>query len=349
MAKKNYIVFVRDHSGSMGVISQAAKNDFNTTIDGIKGAALEENQDTIVSVVEAGGDVRIPVLNSSISRLQPLSRYSTGGGTPLFRAVEEAIKICESVPDFSDPDVSFLVYVTTDGEETEQRHYGRTLGQRVKERQASDRWTFAFRVPRGSARDLIGLGLPEGNVMEWDQTERGMQAAGASAQAAFKNFYQARSLGAKGTNTFFASMANVTTEEVKATLTDVSAQVTLWPVASNEHEMQIREFVEKRLSGSPLKKGAAFYQLVKTEDKVQGTKKICVRDKKSNAIYYGAAARQMLGMPQHSDVRLRPGDLGNYDVFIQSTSVNRKVQAGSQILYWEDVGVAYKEGPSART
>ena len=54
---------------------------------------------------------------------------------------------------------------------------------------------------------------------------------------------------------------------------DISTQVTLLPVAEVEHEMQIRDFVEKRTK-KPLLKGAAFYQLIKSEDKVQGYKKI---------------------------------------------------------------------------
>lgn len=347
--KKNYIVFVRDHSGSMGILSEAARVDYNETIGSIKAVSTAENQDTIVSVIECGGGVRVTTLNSSISVLKPLDRYSVGGGTPLFRSIDSAIAICEHVPDFNDPDVSFLVYVTTDGEETEQRYYGKELGQKVKQRQASDRWTFAFRVPRGSARDLVSLGIPEGNVMEWDQSARGMAQAQAQSQEAFKSFFTARASGARSSNTFFASLKDVSSADVKAALEDVSAKVALFPVAPQEHEMQIREFVEQRLGGRPMKKGAAFYQLTKSEDKVQGTKKICIRDKSNSSIYYGDAARQMLGLPQYSDVRLKPADLGNFDVFIQSTSVNRKVQSGSQILYWEEVGVQYKEGPSARS
>lgn len=346
--KKNYFVFVRDHSGSMGIIAEAARRDYNETIGTIKEISASENQDTIVSVVECGGSVNTTVLNSSINTLKSLDRYRASGGTPLFKSVDEAIRICESVPDFNDPEVSFLVYVTTDGDETDNRGYGPTLGKKIRERQASDRWTFAFRVPRGSARTLTALGIPEGNIMEWDQSARGMAQAQAQSQEAFRSFYSARSSGARSSNTFYASLKDVTSAEVKAVLEDISTKVVLFPVASNEHEMQIRDFVEKRLNGQALKKGAAFYQLTKAEDKVQATKKIAIRDKTTNAIYYGDAARQMLGMPQYSDVRLKPDDLGNFDVFIQSTSVNRKVQAGSNILYWDEVGVQYKEGPSAR-
>ena len=345
---KNYIVFVSDHSGSMGIIAEAARVDYNETIGSIKEVSFTENQDTIVSVVECGGNVSTTILNSSINTLKPLSSYRASGGTPLFDSVERAISICESVPDFNDPDVSFLIYVTTDGAETERRSYGPTLGKRVKDRQMSDRWTFAFRVPRGHAADLARLGIPEGNIMEWDQSARGMAQAQAQSQEAFKSFFAGRTAGIRGTTSFYASLKDVTSADVQAVLEDISSKVQLYYVAGHEHEIQIRNFVEKYRAGLPLKKGAAFYQLTKSEDKVQGTKKIVIRDKTNGKIYYGDAARQMLGLPQYSDIRLKPADLGNFDVFIQSTSVNRKVQAGSNILYWDEVGVQYKEGPSAR-
>lgn len=350
---KNYVVFVNDHSGSMGILAEAARRDYNETTGSLKKISIEENQDTIVSVIEVSGskgsDNRVTVLNSSISVLKPIERYRTGGGTPMFSGVEQAIKICESVPDFDDENVSFLIYTTTDGEETEKRHFGPTLGKMIKERQASDRWTFAFRVPRGAASDLARLGIPEGNIMEWDQTARGMAQAQASSQEAFRGFYAARSAGQRSSGTFFANLANVSSADVKAVMEDISTRVQLFPVSASDHEMQIRDFVEIRcLNGLPMKKGAAFYQLTKSEDKVQASKKIIIRDKSSGSIYYGDAARQMLGLPSYSDVRLKPADLGNFDVFIQSTSVNRKVQSGSQILYWAEVGSQYKEGPSSR-
>jgi hypothetical protein len=56
----------------------------------------------------------------------------------------------------------------------------------------------------------------------------------------------------------------------------------------------------------------------------------------------------MLGLPRVGDARVRPGDHGKFDVFVQSTSVNRKLSYGTQVMYWENVGVAFKEGISAR-
>jgi hypothetical protein len=90
-----------------------------------------------------------------------------------------------------------------------------------------------------------------------------------------------------------------------------------------------------------MKRGAAFYQLMKKEDEVQDYKQIVIRDKKSKVVYSGANARQMLGLPYNGTVKVVPGNHGTYDIFIQSTSVNRKLVKGTQVLYWDKVGQDY--------
>lgn len=352
--KKQYIAFSTDHTGSMRSLVAKAVADYNSLVDGTKSAAQANSIDTIVSHVKIGhnGDSApyVAIRNSSLTALKPITvrEYDAdAGSTRLFDTVVECINVLKAVPDYDDPEVSFLVMITTDGGNNSGRTSGPQMAKMIAELQMTDKWTFVFRVPREGARTLTSLGIDEGNILVWDQTSKGMEVATQANASAMNDFFTARASGTRATRSFYANLKNVTSEDVKAALVDVSTKVSLLPVAEVEHEMQIRDFVEKR-TGKALLKGAAFYQLTKSEDKVQATKKICIRDKKSNAIYYGEAARQMLGLPKYDDVRLKPDDLGNFDVFIQSTSVNRKVQKGSQILVWEDVGVAYKEGPSAR-
>ncbi len=349
--KKNYIGFVRDHSGSMSRISKAAARDYNDNISAVKENSNANNQDSIVSVVEADGIVRRVVVNSNANALQPLSEsgYRCGGSTPLFDAVGELIEMFKAVPDYNDPEVSFLIIATTDGEENASRKYNaQRLTQEMNSLITTDRWSFVFRVPRNGARALINMGIHEGNILEWDQTTRGVEVAAQATRDAFAQYYTERSAGATRTTKFYADMSNVTSKDVATALKDISSEVMLWPVSANEAGKQIRDFVEARLNGSPLLKGAAFYQLVKTEKEVQDHKLLVVRDKSTNAIYEGAAARQMLGLPRYGTIKLAPDNLGNFDLFIQSTSVNRKVDKGTQVLYWKNVGKAYKEGPSAR-
>jgi hypothetical protein len=125
----------------------------------------------------------------------------------------------------------------------------------------------------------------------------------------------------------------VSTQDVAVSLKDISSEVLVLPVTE---DIAIRPFIEKQL-GKTLKKGAGFYQLTKIERIVQDYKKIMIRDKATQSIFEGAAARQMLGLPTSGNIRLAPGDHGQFDIFIQSTSVNRKLPAGTQLLYWENV------------
>lgn len=353
---KNYLGISRDHSASMRSIARAAARDYNDNIAAIRDSSLANNQDTIVSVVECGyGDtnlVRRAIVNSNVNQLQPIMEHSyvaDGRGTPLFDSVGELIELFENVPDANDPDVSFLVMVVTDGHENASRKYtARTIAEKIRQLQLTDRWTFVFRVPRGYARTLTSLGIHEGNILEWDQTERGVQQASARTREAFTEYMTARASGVRSTKKFYTDLSNVSSKDVAAVLEDVSSDVLIWPVSPKDDGSEIRPFVEARLGGKPMLKGAGFYQLTKTEPTVQDHKKILIRDKTTSAIYFGAAARQMLGLPTYGNVRLAPGNHGNFAIFIQSTSVNRKLQAGTELIYWPDVGVKYKEGPSAR-
>lgn len=347
---KNYIGISRDHSISMRSIARAAARDFNSNIEAIKTNSEKQNQDTIVSVVKCGvgfgGSIVRESVNSTVAKLQPIaeSQYVTdGNSTPLFDSVGDLIEILESVPDAKDPTVSFLVMAVTDGQDNSSRRYsGYSLSRKIQQLQSTDRWTFVFRVPRGYRSSLISLGIPEGNVLEWDQTERGVEVATQATTRAFEDYYVARSAGKTSTKSFYTTdLSKVSARSVRSKLIDISDDVEVLDVTQKDNGAQIRAFVEKKI-GKPMMKGAAFYQLTKKEDEIQDYKQIAIRDKKSKAVYSGAEARQMLGLPYNGTVKVVPGNHGTYDIFIQSTSVNRKLVAGTQILYWENVGTAFQ-------
>ena len=334
---KNYIGFVRDHSGSMQTIARHAARDYNANISSIKDEAIAHGIDTIVTVVECGygntSDVRTVISNSSVIALKQLdeSDYSAKGrGTPLFDSVGELIEQFKATPDYNDLGVSFLVFTTTDGEENASRKYsGPAIAKSIKELQATDRWTFVFRVPRGDKRSLMQYGIPEGNIMEWDQSQRGMETATVVTKSAFSGYFSARSLGATSTDKFYVDLSNVSLKEVKASLDDISKKVDVYVVADNNDGVQIRDFVEAQ--GITFTKGCAYYQLSKTET-IQDYKGIALRDKNSGAVYSGISARNILGLPHHGDAKVAPAHSGQYDIFIQSTSVNRKLVAGTNIM-----------------
>jgi hypothetical protein len=339
---KNYIGFARDHSGSMANIARHAARDYNENIASIKEEAGTHGIDTVVSVVELGygstDEVRTVISNSSVLALMPLLESSYGAhgrGTPLFDAVGELVEQLQAVPDAENPDVSFVVFTTTDGGENASRKYsGASIAKLIKKLQMTDRWTFVFRVPQGYKDQLTRYGIPEGNIQEWEQSERGIQASTVMTKSAFKGFYAAKARGINATDKFYADLSTVSLKEVKGALVDISKQVDVYEVDEANDGAQIRDFVQDQ--GITFTKGCAFYELKKTET-VQGYKQIAIRDKTSGAVYSGYSARDLLGLPQSGDVKLAPGNHANYEIYVQSTSVNRKLTKGMGLMVW--VGV----------
>lgn len=328
---KQYIGISRDHSGSMSHLKNAAMSDYNNVIKAVKQASDTNKIDTIVSVVSHQGSIKREVVNSSVNSLKALTSYSTPGSrTPLFDSVDVLIGMLMAVPDANDKDVTFLVMAVTDGQDNSSSITGRELGQRIRSLQNTDRWTFVFRVPRGERRELEALGIPAGNIQEWDQTEYGMRESTDQTSSAVQQYYANVSRGIRSTETFYADLSTVSRQEVRQNLTDISNVVRIEPVT---YRTDIQHFVEQ-FSGRPYLKGTAFYQLTKTEKEVQDYKVIVIRNRNTQAVYAGHNARILLNLPISGTIRLAPGNHGEWDIFIQSTSNNRILLPGTSVLYW---------------
>jgi hypothetical protein len=74
----------------------------------------------------------------------------------------------------------------------------------------------------------------------------------------------------------------------------------------------------------------AFYELVKNEH-VQPQKQIVIQNRKTGKVYSGDNARKLLNLP-NQEVKITVGDFGEWNVYIQSTSVNRKVIPKQRVL-----------------
>src|SRR5579859_5565395 len=170
---KQYVGISRDHSGSMSSLASTAMNDYNLNVSSIKEGANSTGIDTVVSVIKCGvgnpAKNEFEVVNSSVNSLSTLKAYSaTGSATPLFDSVGELIEQLQKVPDAAADNVSFLVMVITDGEENSSRRFtAQDISRKIRHLQSTDRWTFTFRVPRGYAKSLAKLGIPEENILEW--------------------------------------------------------------------------------------------------------------------------------------------------------------------------------------
>lgn len=330
--QKNYIGFLNDYSGSMYNIKAAAVKDYNANVTAVKDAATKNMQDTIVSMFGFGGVVTKEVVNSNPHVLKPLTDWKANGGTPLNQALLEMIALFQSMPDYTNPNVSFVVLVTTDGDDTDTHNRDRVAAV-ISTLSRDERWTFVFRVPRGGRHNLNYLPVPAGNIQEWDTTEAGLAASTAATTQAFDSFYAARAAGKKGSNVFYTNTSAVNT----SALTDISARTSLYIVDQFHNGAQIRDFILSKRTEYLI--GAAFYQLTKTEPRVSPSKLILIREKTTGKVYAGPDARVMLGLDTLNNARIHPNHgNGAYDIFIQSESVNRKLVAGTGVLYWAEKG-----------
>jgi hypothetical protein len=93
-------------------------------------------------------------------------------------------------------------------------------------------------------------------------------------------------------------------------------------------DCSIKEFVTSQ--GLEFKKGRGFYEFTKRET-IQEYKEVVAQNVESGAIITGLRARNVLGIPEErADVT---PDCATHTGFVQSTSVNRKLKAGTKFLY----------------
>lgn len=334
---KQYVGLVRDHSGSMQSVARAAREDYNNTVTDLRAASDREGIDTILTVVafDSARDIRTEVVNSSINAVSPLLTYAArGGDTPLFDSVIKLIELMKQVPDKNGKDVSFLVMVTTDGQDNSSLptsyQAGAKLASLIGLLQATDRWTFTFRVPRGGKSSLTSLGIPSFNIQEWEAgNERDYERSSVVTRSAISNFYGARSRGITASSNFYADMGGVSERQVARVMAPTD-KVIFYAVKDRS---EISSFITLK-TRRPYSTGTAYYQLSKTEKAVQAHKNIIVRNQNTGRVFEGHAARQLLNLPDQGTIKLAPGNHGAWDIFIQSTSSNRIILPGTEVAYF---------------
>lgn len=125
--------------------------------------------------------------------------------------------------------------------------------------------------------------------------------------------------------------------DTRYTKTDSSGLIPVDParfqILHVDNEAVIRNFVES--SGAKFRKGRGFYQFTKSEI-VQEHKEVVLRNKTTGDFFTGPEARNFIGLPFGERGRIRPKLFDEYQVFIQSTSYNRKLMPNTLFLYEND-------------
>ena len=98
-----------------------------------------------------------------------------------------------------------------------------------------------------------------------------------------------------------------------------------------DEDINVKDFCNKM--GITFSVGRGFYEFTKPEI-VQKKKEIVLMNKTTGELYEGSVARTIAGIgPNEDNARIKPGSLPKYRMFIQSTSVNRKLIGGQGFLY----------------
>ena len=260
--------------------------------------------------------------------MSSLTELRCTGTTALLDATGQAIVDLSAIPGSDLENVSFLILVLTDGAENNSRKYKSALKGMIANVQTTGRWTLAFLTPPGGESTLMGFGIPAGNIRAWETSQTGIKQLGQAMQQGLQNFYQARSKGQKAiVGVFTTDLSTVSTTEVKTTLTEATGNFVTLPIVS---DCDIRTLVEKSLGAGSFKKGNGYYELNKPE-LVQEYKEVAIVEKATGKIYVGDDARTLLGLPIGARIKVRPGDHAGFAVYVQSTSVNRRLAAGTTL------------------
>lgn len=323
----NHIVFVVDASGSMRGLETEVVKVFDAQIKHLAIRSKELDQETRVTVYLFNNAVNCLIYDKDVLRLPSLKDYyQTNGGTALIDGTVTALDDLALTPQ-KYGDHAFLTYVMTDGEENTSKFTQFDLSKKIKA--LADNWTLAVLVPNQTGvHEAKKFGFPANNVQIWNTTVDGIEKAGETMKIATDNFMVARSKGLRSTkNLFDLDVSKLTATAVATNLNQLSAdQYVLIPV---HNDSVIKPLVESWTKVS-YTKGSAYYQLTKPE-KVQGYKQICIQDKVNGKVYSGVNARQMLNLPAH-EVKVNPASHGMFDIFVQSTSINRKLMKGTKLL-----------------
>ncbi|MFB7592230.1 vWA domain-containing protein [Streptomyces sp. NPDC056169] len=335
----NHVALVLDASSSMSHLSRKVVEVADQQIAYLARRSRELDQETRVTVYAFADKVECVIYDKDVLRMPSLKElYRVGGMTALLAAaLKSQRELAQTAQLYGDH--SFLTFVLTDGQENASHRCPgaparnpRELTQAVAEMIATqeDNWTLAVLVPdQMGKREAMQCGFPKENIAIWDATStQGLEEAGQVIQQATEKFMVGRAQGIRGSRAVFSMGADAVNEEtIKAAgLTPVNpSKYQVIPVA---RDVAIREWVVE--SGHTYRTGCAFYQLSKPE-KIQARKQIAVLEKKTDRVYTGPEARALIGLAD-VETRVKPDHNDDFTIFVQSTSVNRKLVSKTRLL-----------------
>lgn len=331
-----YAQFVIDRSGSMMHLVSKMEESLGTQLDAMRSAPA--NVEYRVGALPFGSRVGQFTGWSAVASYPHYSCQANLGNTALYDAMADAITRAE-LKLLEEPGAAHLIIVVTDGYNNAGAIDGVAIAERVKTSMSSDHITIVINCPPGHESMFSGIGVPAQNIRPWDATEKGVREMTQINTLSLNNYSQARSRGVTVSSNYFVDPGSVDpstlVKKLDQKMDDVTSDVRVVrvPKGLRKPNDQIRN-VAAKLFGA-YRAGAVYYELVKKE-KVQGNKQIIVQDKTTGKFYHGwDSARKLLNLPVTTGtVNVAPGTLGEFKVFVQSTSYTRRLPADTAIIQY---------------
>lgn len=326
------VIFVIDRSGSMAGMELNMQKAVQDQLDAFRAsltASVRFRVGNILFSTCVGPFTGFVPVESAVA---PDCR-SDSGYTALYDAIVKGLDIIDRSV-LVDPKRAALLIVVTDGQENQSTKNTLLDVKNIMGRLSStDRLTAVACCPPRHEGTMVALGFAPGNVRAWEASARGIADLGRVQVNSTVQYATTRGTGQTYTTSYFADLSGDPTkvaQKLSADLNDVTGQVSVERVASGDPNV-IRKFAEKKFGS--FDKGSIFYELVKSE-KVQDYKRIIVQDKTTGKFFHGwDAARSLLKLPAtKGEIRVRPGNLGEFKVFVQSTSYTRKLDPGTAVV-----------------
>lgn len=326
----NHVALILDASYSMTGRGSTLSKVADEQIKHLALRSEELQQETRVSVYHFGdATIECLIFDMDVMRLPSIAdlykvlRENTALIDATLKAQEDLATTSQLYGDHA-----FLTFVLTDGEENRSKRRAKELSDHIFG--MPDNWSMGFLVPdrRGQAY-VERLGVLADSVAIWDTTSAtGLNVAASAIRTATDNFMTARATGVRGTRSVFSTGAQAVN---KRTVTKTLKA--LPPTGYGIYPVQVKSRIDDyvRAAVGYYNAGMGYYQLTKTET-IQASKQIVVVDKKSLKAYGGDEARDLIGLPKGQPVRVRPDYNPDYDIFVQSTSINRNLMPNTRIL-----------------
>ena len=325
-----HIATVVDRSSSIRNYGLVGKMiDFvNSVHEGHKVSAAHYKTVNSMTLITFADVPNIVFENITLDDVGKFEDYNPMGSTAIFDALDLAMDRLELFGKLT-KGAAYSINVITDGENNRSTRPIGAVVQRMKALIVTGKWTITFQVPVGyRSRFCSAYNIPEANVVVWEQTAEGADAAKVELTKGVDNYHQLRSTGVTQTSNFFGTNLKASDTKINKVCDDVTLQFRFMQVNKEE---PIKEFVEGRNRGKPYVIGSCYYQLTKPE-LVQASKVLLLVKKGTVTVLGGPNVRSLLGLPTGTNVKVDPGDHGDYNVFVLSTSVNRKLVRGTVVL-----------------